>query len=88
MLCTSTFYLYCQEMSPKSDVLLQMYAKAPAPLRDYYGITISNDHVITNQYFTSIYINLHCRFSLGDLEHLEHFARPPCLSKEIQEGHF
>lgn len=35
------------KMSPKSDVLLQIYAKSPAPLRDYYGITISNDQVRT-----------------------------------------
>lgn len=71
-------------MSSENDVLLQMYAKAPPPVRDYYGIIISNDHVSIEIIAKTAKLTM-LRFR-GGLKHLEHFTRTARVSKKIQKA--
>lgn len=48
------FLCFHIEMSSENDVLLQMYAKAPSPIRDYYGIIITKDHVSTDTFHAKL----------------------------------
>lgn len=77
-----TFVFLSVKMSSGSDVLLQMYAKAPSPIRDYYGIKISKNHVSIHSLKTRNEKHL----SLGHFKHLEHFTWPARLPQKIQQG--